>query len=38
MSTYKTSYEIKEEAKRAEPNPYLKGTWAWIEYEKVRKG
>jgi hypothetical protein len=35
MSSYKTTHEVKEEAKEGKPNPYLQGTWAWIEYQKA---
>jgi hypothetical protein len=37
MSSYKTTSEVREEARRDnKPNPYLRGTWAWIEFEKAR--
>jgi hypothetical protein len=37
MSSYKTTSEVQEEARKDKsPNPYLQGTWAWVEFEKAR--
>jgi hypothetical protein len=33
MSSYKRPKDIEEEARSGKPNPYLKNSWAWREYE-----
>ena len=35
MSSYKTPADISEEVESGEPNTYARGSWAWIEYERV---